>query len=265
MVWDSHCHLDEPVYDRDRGAVLERAAAAGVTGALVPGIGPSTWDRTVACCAAWPGLDLALGIHPLLLADEGPARVEAGLASLRDRLRDSGAVAVGECGLDKPAARGGPDLDDQARVLRRHLEVAAELDLPVVLHCFKAHGRMLDELRAHGPLRGVMHSWSGPAELVPAFVALGLHISFAGALTWPKARRGPASALVVPADRLLVESDGPDQLARAEGPLAAALHAAGRNEPAGAALVAAALEGLRGAPVPDNRASLLGRSGGDAR
>lgn len=200
--------------------MLRRARLADV---LVPGTHPDTWQRTRRC-AEERGLTWALGVHPWFLTE------------VRDIPLD-GAFAVGECGLD--GAR--PDMELQRRVLRVHLELAREHGLPVLLHCVRAHAVLLEELRAFAPLRGLMHSYSGSAEMVPDFVRLGLSISFGGVLTWPGAKKAKKAALEVPLDHLFVESDGPDQAVQSRR--------GGRSEPADVHEVAAAVLALRGEGV----------------
>ncbi|MCB9764993.1 MAG: TatD family hydrolase [Alphaproteobacteria bacterium] len=249
MGWfDSHCHLDFPAFDADRDAVVDRARSAGVEAILVPGVASPAWGRVLACRARYPDLvHVALGLHPAFLDQVPVADLDAALAELGPRLQGAGAVALGECGLDKLCA---VPLDLQIRVFRTQLELAARLDLPVLLHCVRAHGLMLELLAPFAPLQGVLHSYSGSAELVPRYAAMGLMFSFSGSVTRPRARRIRAAARAVPAERLLVETDAPDQ--PPEGAPSR------RNEPAHGRLVIEALEALRGAAVPDNRGALLG-------
>ncbi len=231
---DTHCHLDGPVFDGDREEVLLRAHAAGVTDVVVPGVEPAGWGRLLDLCAGRPGLHAALGIHPQALAGLPAAGDDRHLADLEVLLARGGAVAVGECGLDGPSAGEGVPLDRQRAVLRGHLAIARRCGLPVLLHSLRAHDAMLEELERDGlPAGGVLHSFSGSAEQVPPFAALGLHFSFAGPVTFEGARRPVAAARAVPADRLLVETDAPDQTPHP--------HRGTRNEPSHLPLVLAAV------------------------
>ena len=257
MFYDSHCHLDFAAFDADRTAVLERAERAGVSRVLVPGVAPAQWEKLPALRAAHPAVvGFGVGLHPAFLpaADE---RAEAldGLADAATRL---GATAIGECGLDGVVARDGPDLDVQSAVLEAHLAVARALALPVILHVLRAHGRALDILRRHAPLRGVVHSYSGGPDLVGQYVDLGLHIGFAASVTRPNAKKPRAAARQVPIDRLLVETDAPDQ-----PPTGAD---ADRNEPALLVRVVAAVANARSVALEEvarhtaeNAAALFGR------
>ena len=247
---DTHCHLDVAAFDADRDAVIARAAVAGVVGALIPAIRPRTWAQLAAIARAHPAVDLrvAIGIHPQiageLAGDELPRdragavdvaalvdTIVAGAAAHRDR-----AVAIGECGLDGNSA----DRDAQAATLRAHVHAARATGLPLVLHVFRAHDAALRILRdEHAEtVGGVLHSYSGGADLVPVYADLGLAFSFAGPVTYTNARRPVAAARAVPRGLLLAETDAPDQ---APHP-----HRGGRSEPAFVADVIAGLAAARG-------------------
>lgn len=241
---DTHCHLDARAFDGDREAVLARARAAGVTDLIVPAVGPDGWAALRDLCQATPGLHFGVGIHPQLLP-EVPARDDdRRLADLDAALARGGAVAVGECGLDGPCAGAGAPLDRQVAVLRGHLALARRHRLPVILHCLRAHDALLALLAEDAlPQGGVLHSWSGSADQVRAFLPAGLHFSFAGPVTFPGARRPLEAARAVPRDRLLLETDAPDQTP--------APHRGGRNEPAYLPLVAAAVAAALGLPAEE--------------
>jgi TatD DNase family protein len=242
-MFDSHCHLDDDAYDADRAEVIARAKAAGVSGIVVPGYEPDEWPHLRDTCTLDPIIRCGVGIHPWYVHTLEQARLAQALRELPHWLRESGAVAVGECGLDAAQAkRGGASLALQKQVLDVHLQVATELELPVILHCVDAHAMLLECLRARAPLPrgGVMHSFSGSAELVPEYARLGLSFSFAGILTRDNARRPRRALSAVPLERLLVESDGPDQ--------AAAGLSSRRSEPAHVALVLEAVASIRPEP-----------------
>jgi TatD DNase family protein len=213
-MFDSHCHLDDEAYDGDREAVVARAKAAGVTGIVVPGFEPDEWPRLPGTCALDPMIGCGVGLHPWYVHTLSDAQREAALARLPELARAYRVVAIGECGLDAAKAkRDGAPLSLQRHVLEAHLELAWRLELPIILHCVGAHGALLDLLEARGPLPagGVMHSYSGSAELVPRYARLGLFFGFAGIVTRPNASRPKRALAAVPLDRLLFESDGPDQ------------------------------------------------------
>ena len=206
---DAHCHLDFERFDADRDALLDSARAAGVRGWIVAGVDPTGWDRQAALAAREPAVRVAFGIHPHAAARMGPGELAAGLDALAGRL----AFAVGETGLDgsKYVPRGR--LPGQAEAFRAQLALARERDLPVILHILYAHGPALEILEKDGvpACGGQVHSYSGPAELVRRYEKLGLYLSFASGVTRPEGRRVRAAAAAVSADRLLVETDCPDQ------------------------------------------------------
>lgn len=244
---DTHCHLDRPEFDVDREAVIERATAAGVTDVVIPATAPAGWPAVLELARARPGLHAGLGMHPQLLPALDPREDDRCLADLETALARGGAVGVGECGIDGPAAAGawpGPfeaSLDRQQAVLAGQLRIASRLGLPVMLHAFRAHDAVLEVLEREGVAAGgVLHSFSGSAEQVPRYARLGLHFSFAGAVTWDRARKPLLAARAVAPERLLIETDAPDQTPRPDR---------GRNEPARLPLIAAALARALDRPV----------------
>jgi TatD DNase family protein len=207
-VIDTHVHLDDDAFGQDRAAVWERARSAGVQGALLVAVSPTSWTRSRAA-AKELSVALALGIHPQVVPELDDATLARALGELPAAIAESGAIAVGECGLDGPAG----DLDRQKRVLIAQLEVAKQLGLPVSLHVYGLHAVALELLRAFGPLPrgGAVHSFSGSVEIAREYLRLGLAVSFAGAITRSNAKRPLAAARSIPLDRLLVETDAPFQ------------------------------------------------------
>lgn len=243
---DTHCHLDLPGFDADREAAIARAAAAGVTGMLIPAVRPATWEPLVELCArhAAAGLRLALGLHPQVVPELSPEELAAGAtealceAITRIEARHPGlVVAVGECGLDGGTAEAAR----QEQVLRAQLRAARALRLPSVIHVLRAHDRAPAILREEkvGEAGGVLHSYSGGADLVPIYRDLGLCFSLAGPVTYGNARRPVAACRAIPGELLLAETDAPDQ--------APAPHRGQRSEPAYVAEVIAGMAAARGA------------------
>jgi TatD DNase family protein len=211
-VIDTHCHLDSPRFDADRDAVLERAWAAGVERIVVPGVAPEEWEPLLAYARGQPRVRVGLGIHPQALPGWSEAEDDAALARLDSLLGRGEALAVGECGLDGPSAPGAP-MERQLRVLRAHFALARKHKLPLLLHCFHAHPALQALLKEEPlPERGaVLHSYSGGAELAKGYGKLGLYFGFAGPVTFAEARKPLESARAVAPDRLLLETDAPDQ------------------------------------------------------
>jgi TatD DNase family protein len=234
-VIDTHCHLDLPAFDGDRDAVIARAREVGVVGMLVPAIRPRMWAALVALCEKHAALRCAIGIHPQIVPELEEAELAGDLvARIAEASRD--AVAVGECGLDG----GTGERTRQEEIFRAHVRAAREVGKPLVVHVLRAHDaapRILKEERAH-EVGGVMHSYSGGADLVPIYTNLGMAFSFAGPVTYPNARKPVEAVREVPSELLLAETDAPDQ-----SPVP---HQGKRCEPAFVANVIAGLAAARG-------------------
>jgi TatD DNase family protein len=240
-------------FDPDRAEVLGRAWIAGVQGILVPAIGPDAWEALLALPGSEPRLQVGLGIHPQLLpelpgSEDGPA-----LERLDALLGRGVAVAVGECGLDGGSVEGAP-FDRQLRVLDAHAALARKHRLPLLVHCQKAHPVLEDWLgRTALPEAGVvLHSYSGGPTRVAGYVGRGCHLSFAGPVTWAEARKPLEALRLTPRDRLLVETDAPDQ--------APAPHRGGRNEPAFLAAVVSRMADALEEPVEELGELLAGNA-----
>jgi len=234
---DSHCHLDVAEFDQDRDAVLARARAAGVVAQVVPAIARAGFEKLRDLCAAHADLHPAYGLHPMFLDQHRPSH----LAELRAWIEQERPVAIGECGLDFFVE--GLDADTQRRYFVAQLELARELDLPVVLHARRAVEEVTATIRRVGGLRGVVHSFSGSAEQARQLWDLGFLLGLGGPLTYARARRLRTLAATMPLEFLLLETDAPDQ------PLAA--HRGQRNEPARLGEVAATVAALREVPLDE--------------
>lgn len=236
MYFDSHCHLDFEAFDGDRTAVKERACEAGVERLMVPGVEPKQWSR-LRDLFSGTNTNFAYGIHPEWLTTLGESEIQSGLEQLADRLVGDGAHAVGECGMDGRIKDRVP-FAKQALVFAAQLAAARETNRPAILHVLRAHGPALKVLKQVGPLErgGVVHSYSGSAELVRDYTALGYRISFAGSVTREGAERVAAAVRATPDEFLMAETDAPDQ------PFGGDF----RNEPARVVAVVAALAKIRG-------------------
>lgn len=205
-IFDSHCHLDDPCYDRDLDRVLQRAHQAQVRAMLVVGVdGPSS-QRAVAIARRYDQIFASIGVHP----HDARRCDRALLNTLRTLAADAKVKAWGEMGLD--FNRMHSPRKEQERWFETQLDLAADLSLPMVFHERDSQGRFLEILRHHwGPERhGVVHCFSGDARELDAYLDLGLHIGITGILTI-KSRGQTLRRLVqrIPAERLLVETDAP--------------------------------------------------------
>lgn len=229
---DTHCHLTEEPLWSNLEQVIARGRSAGVSTIVVPSYDVASWSRVVTL-ASRPGIHAAFGVHPWV-ADQ-PFAADRLVAHLRaDR-----AVAVGEIGLDFAIDRF--DRQQQLALLQQQLAIAADLELPVILHCRRAFDDLQAAIRPFTPrLRGVLHAFSRGIELARQFTALGLHIAFGGAITRPTARARQAAA-ALPLDRILLETDAPS-IGLIDVPPA-------QVEPAHVAAIARQLAELRGAAI----------------
>jgi TatD DNase family protein len=248
-VWiDTHCHLDAAEFDCDRDAVVARARAAGVAQIVLPAVDRGNFER-VRSLAHEHGLAYALGIHPMCSDRAGDDDVAALRGALARSVDDPRLVAVGEIGLDHfvPAL----DRDRQTSIFAAQLRLAAEFDLPVLLHVRRAIDPVLKQLRQIRVRGGFAHAFNGSEQQADAFVALDVRLGFGGALTFDRALRIRRVAAAVSGDAIVMETDSPD-IAPQWRYRTAAARAAGatmRNEPAELAAIGAALADLRGEPV----------------
>jgi TatD DNase family protein len=206
-VVDTHCHLADPQLRGEVDNVLVRAREAGVRTILSVGaIGSIETDRmTVEIAERNPGVWAAIGVHPHDAKDCDSTRI----AQLRELARAPKVVAIGESGLDFHYMHSAAAAQEES--LRRHLELAAEMQKPIVIHCRDAEQRLAEIVREIGipPRGGVIHCFTGDAAAAREFLALGFHISFSGILTFKNPAPIREAALIVPDDRVLVETDAP--------------------------------------------------------
>lgn len=204
LLVDTHAHLDFEDYNSDLDAVIGRAREAGLTAIVTVGIEPKEWQPTLDIAASYKDVFPALGIHPNS-AGQTNTNTLADLAALCSSHR---VVAIGETGLDY--YRDYVPHEVQRDSFRAHLDLARQLDLPVIIHNRDAHADVLDVLRKDGAgTRGVMHSFSGDLDFARECIGLGYMISLSGPVTFKKAADKHEAARSVPLEMLLVETDCP--------------------------------------------------------
>jgi TatD DNase family protein len=213
MLIDTHCHLTSPELIEQVDAVLARARVAAVERAILVAVNPADARAALTLLDGRPNLFLVAGIHPHEAAKCTPETLAALTSILRatdlsDELRRR-IVGVGETGLDlhydfAPPAR-------QEEVFRAHLELAGELNLPVVIHAREAEARICELLGEHPRLAGrvVFHCFSGDPAVARRVLDLGCYCSFTGVVTFKNAEAIRASARLVPGDRIMLETDAP--------------------------------------------------------
>lgn len=236
---DSHCHLTAKDLREQAEAVVERANACGVQTCITIAEDLADADRALTLAAAHPSIRVVAGIHPHRAA-KVPDGWDEELLRLAQR---KDVAAVGETGLDYHYQHADPQ--SQSRVFRRQLEIASEVDKPVVIHCREAHGDVLAVLADFPQLtRVVFHCFTGSENEADDIIARGYWISLAGVVTFKKSEALRAVARKLPADRLMIETDAPylsPEPVRARRP----------NEPAHLVHTAQCLAEQRGATLAD--------------
>ena len=260
-LFDTHTHIQGPEFDADRDDTVQRARDAGMTGMLALGWDVSSTERAIALAERYPEVLAAAGCHPHS-ADEMD---DEKLARLTEMAAHERVAVVGEIGLD--FYRNFSEHGRQIDVFRRQLETAAALGKPVAIHCREAHETCVPiveewsrELGGHlpdGRPIGVLHYFSGDADLGRHYVELGFLISIHTSVTHPRSEQLRDVARTLPLDCLVVETDSPygaPQSVRGK-----------RNEPAYVVEAVRAIAELRGEPIErvadattDNALRLLG-------
>ncbi len=235
---DTHCHLNHPDFNADKDEVLQRASAE--VGTIIVA-GYDLDSSLLACRLAerYETLYASVGVHPDQAVDWNRSRYD----SLKELLSRPKVVAVGEVGLDyhwHPETKS-----KQIEALAAQLDLALELNKPVILHCRDAHTDLLDQLEIYqGRLRGVMHCWTGSMDEAIRAIGIGMYLGFGGLITFKKnvdTIQGVAAEAL--ADRILLETDAPY--------LAPVPHRGRRNEPSYLLLIAKRLAEIRQIPVEE--------------
>ena len=202
---DTHCHLTFDGLIQDIDGVITRSKAAGVTGWVTVGTDMQENLKAVELTEKYENMYAAVGMHPHDAKDV----TDDTLARLKELARYEKVIAIGETGLDYHYNHSLHE--DQRRVFAEHLKIAAELDLPVIIHCRKAFEETMEVLDSHAGRvkRIVFHCFSGSAEQAKIILDKGYYISFTGVVTFKNARIKQEAAKIVPTDRLMLETDCP--------------------------------------------------------
>ncbi|WP_434456793.1 TatD family hydrolase [Stutzerimonas urumqiensis] len=234
---DTHTHLDFDDFDADRHAVLARSASLGVERVIVLGVNAANWPRVWQLATTEPSVHAALGLHPVFLRDHRDEHL-AELRGWLERLRGHDKLcAIGEIGLDYYIEN--PDRDGQQRWLEAQLDLAAEFELPVLLHVRRAHAPVIAALKQRKlPRAGVAHAFSGSWEEAREYIRLGFRLGLGGAGTWPQAHRMHRVLKELPLESIVLETDAPD--------IAPASHPGMRNSPEHLPAICRTLAELRG-------------------
>jgi TatD DNase family protein len=236
MHVDSHAHLDDPDFNADREAVIERARAAGLRYLLAVGggTGPDNLEAPVALAERHEWIYATLGVHP----HDARHFTEPHADQIRKLAQHPRVVGIGEIGLDYHYDNSPREI--QKLVFIRQMELAREARLPIVIHCRDAWSDLSEIIQAHwksSGLGGILHCFSGSRQDAAKFLDWGFRVSFAGNVTYKGAENLREAAREIPLDNLLTETDCPY--------LAPVPYRGKRNEPAFVLEVARTLAALR--------------------
>ena len=240
MLIDSHCHLEYEGLVEEQGGVLARARDAGVQGFLNISTKQAEWDQVVATAAREADVWASVGIHP----HNADAHADLGRETLLEATRHPKVVGIGETGLDYYYDKS--DRDTQQALFRMHIDVARETGLPLIIHTRDAEddtAAILEDEMGKGAYPALIHCFTASAAFGRRMLDLGLSISLSGIVTFKNAKDLQEVAKILPADRLLVETDSPF--------LAPVPHRGKTCEPAYVANTAQFVADLRGTSVED--------------
>jgi TatD DNase family protein len=234
MLIDSHAHLDDERFDKDRDSIIKSLKESGIELVINPGADVSSSIKAVALSEKYDNIYAAVGVHPHDVKDMDENTIEL----LRSFSKREKVVAIGEIGLDYYYDNSPRDI--QRKMFKEQLELAKEVGLPVIIHSRDAAGDTFDILKEaqDGTLRGVLHCYSGSVEMAMDYVDMGFYISLGGPVTFKKSRVPKEVAKAVPIERLLIETDSPY--------LTPEPYRGKRNEPIYVRYVAGVIAELRG-------------------
>ena len=235
---DSHCHLNYAGLAERQGEVLDAARSRGIAGFLNISTRQREWNDVIAVADRNPDVWASVGVHP----HEADAHPDLGARALVEAAKHPRVIAIGECGLDYFYDKS--DRKAQRERFEAHIDAARQSGLPLVVHTRDAEddtAEMLEDAVGQGGVTGVLHCFTGSAELARKGLDLGFFISLSGIVTFKNAQDLQATAKWLPADQMLVETDSPFP--------APVPHRGQKCEPAFVADTAAFVADLRGEPV----------------
>ncbi|GFM87275.1 TatD-related deoxyribonuclease [Pseudomonas cichorii] len=232
---DTHTHLDFPDFDADRAQVLDNCRVLGVERMVVLGVYQRNWQRLWDLTQEHPELYAAFGLHPIYIDEHRPEHLNE-LGDWLTRLKgNSRLCAVGEIGLDYYVEN--LDRHSQQQVFEAQLQLAADFDLPALLHVRRSHADVIATLKRHKLKRsGIIHAFAGSREEAREYIRLGFKLGLGGAATWPQALRMHRVIAELPLESIVLETDSPD--------MAPAMYPNQRNSPEHLPEISRALAGL---------------------
>ena len=203
-IIDTHCHLDFEVFDEDRDTVLENARQLGVCGFVVPGVRESTWQSLITLCDQSPDMHYALGMHPMFMKYHNSGHMTA----LKNHINSAKPIAIGEIGLDFYEKQTNKEA--QMDLFEGQLQIACEVNLPVILHVRKAHDEVLNALKKYPVCGGVVHAFNGSLQHAEKYQSHQFMLGFGGMLTYERSSKLRNLAQAIPLSAIVLETDSPD-------------------------------------------------------
>lgn len=204
MIFDSHAHYDDESFDEDREQVIKELKENGIIGVLNCGASLKGARDSLKLAEKYDFFYAAVGIHP----ENAYELTDEAFGEIKQMTKNSKVRAIGEIGLDYYWDENPPK-DVQKEVFRKQMQLAKELNLPVIIHDREAHGDTLEIMKEFPEVKGVLHCFSGSVEFARECLKLGYYIGFTGVVTFKNAKKVLEVAKEVPLDRLLVETDCP--------------------------------------------------------
>ncbi|MBT8115374.1 MAG: TatD family hydrolase [Arenicella sp.] len=234
---DTHCHLDFPEFDQDRQAVLQGAKNNAVRQIIIPAVTQATWSRSIELCQQQSSCYLALGLHPVFIAQHQSTHLE----KITELVKRNQAVAIGEIGLDYYLKQ--LDRKKQQSFFSQQLCIAKHIGLPAIIHCRKAHDDCIKMLRQHTPAGGIIHAFNGSLQQANKYIEMGFLLGFGGMLTYSRSSKLRKLAVQLPLESIVLETDAPD--------MTVAQHRGSRNSPEYIPYIAEALAEIRNESVAE--------------
>ena len=209
MLIDTHAHLDLAEFDHDRKALFQKMQGAGISGALIPAISPSHWQKQLQVAKEYRCL-YALGIHPWYVTEDVEQQLQQLIVVLNKQKQDNGLVALGECGLDKIRSE---NWSLQLLAFEQQIAMAIDRKLPLIIHSVRAHNEVLTLLLKYKPpMGGIIHGYYGSLEIAEQYYKLGFKLGIGGLLLNDNAKKLRHTVQNLPINAFVVETDSPSML-----------------------------------------------------
>jgi TatD DNase family protein len=203
MYIDTHVHLNSDELYENLDFYIEKAHKQNVTHMIVIGFNEKTNKRAIEIAEKYPNIYATVGYHPT----EAASVTKDDFDILNTYVKHDKVIGIGECGLDFYWDKDHEE--EQLNVFKTQIELSKTYDLPLIIHMRDATEKTFKLLEEYAPIKGIMHCYSGSAEMAERFLNLGLHISLGGPVTFKNAKTPKDVARIVPLDKLLIETDAP--------------------------------------------------------